>query len=55
VADAGEELDVVALEPHARAAPVAEPAAGQLVGDLLDRDRQPGGQALDDDDEGLTV
>ena len=55
VAHAGEELDVVALEAHAGAAPVAEPAAGQLVGDLLDRDRQQGGETLDDDDEGLAV
>ena len=33
-------------------AAVAEPAAGQLGLDVLDRDRQPRGQALDDDDEG---
>ena len=32
--------------------PVAEPAPGQLVGDVGGLDRQPGGQALDDDDEG---
>ncbi len=31
VPDAAEELDVVALEPHPRAAPEAEAAPGQLV------------------------
>ena len=38
VADPAEELDVVTLEAHARAAAEAEAAAGQLVADLLDGD-----------------
>ena len=35
--------------------PIAEPAAGQFDADLLDGDGQAGGQALDDDDQGLAV
>ena len=45
VADAAEELDVVVLEAHARPAAVAEAAARQLVGDVVDRgsaDRRAG-------------
>ena len=33
----------------------AEAAAGQLGGDVVDGDRQAGGQPLDDDDEGRAV
>ena len=36
MADAAEELDVVALEAHAGATAEAEAAAGELVADLLD-------------------
>ena len=50
-----EEPDLVLLEPHPGPAAVAEAAAGQLGADVFDRDRQPGGQALDDDDERLAV
>ncbi len=55
VADAAEQRDVVLLEAHARPAPEAQPPAGQLGLDLLDRDRQARGQALDDHDQGLAV
>ena len=48
VADAAQELDVVALEAHAGAAPEAEAAAGELVTDLVDGDRQARGEPLDD-------
>ena len=37
VPHAAEELDVVALEGHPGAAAVAEPAAGQLVGEVVGR------------------
>jgi hypothetical protein len=55
VADAAEQRDLVGLEAHARAAPVAEAAPCQLVGDVGCLDGQAGGQALDDDDEGFPV
>ena len=55
MADAAEQRELVGLEAHAGTAAVAEAAAGQLALDLLDRDGQAGGQALDDDDEGLAV
>ena len=55
VADAAEELDVVTLEAHARAAPEAEAAAGELVADLLDGDGQARGEALDDHRERRAV
>ena len=55
VADAAEERQLVLLEAHPGPAAEAEPAPGQLGLDLLDGDRQPGGQALDDDDEGPAV
>ncbi len=51
MADAAEELDVVLLEAHAGAAPEAEPAPGQLGGDVVDRDGQSGGEPLDDHGE----
>ena len=54
MADAAEERDLVLLEAHAGPTAVAEPAPRQLVLDVL-HDGQPGGQALDDHDEGLAV
>jgi hypothetical protein len=55
VADAAEELDVVALEAHAGTAAEPEAAPRQLVADLLDGDGQARGQALDDHREGGAV
>src|SRR5207244_3979573 len=55
VADAAEELDVVALEAHAGTATEAEPPTGQLVADLLHGDGQARGQALDHHRERGTV
>ena len=53
--DAAHQRDLVRLEAHPGTAPVAEPAAGQLVGDVGGLDGQPGGQALDDHDQGATM
>ena len=55
VTHAADDDDLVALDAHAGAPPVAEPPSGELDADLVDRERQPGGQALDDDDERTTV
>ena len=55
VADTADQGDLVGLEAHAGAPPVAQPASGQLVGDVGGLDRQAGGQALDDDDQGAAV
>ncbi len=55
VADPGGQCDLIGLEAHARSAPVAEPPAGELLGDLLDGDREAGGQPLDDDHQGAPV
>ena len=55
MADAAEELDLVLLEAHARPAAVAEPPAGELVGDVVDQDRETGGQPLDGDHQGRAV
>src|SRR5918998_4026447 len=55
VADAAHDRDLVLLEAHARPAAVAEAASGQLAADVVDDHRQPGRQALDDDDEGASV
>ena len=55
VADAAEELDVVALEAHAGATAEPEAAAGELVADLLDGDGQARGQPLDHHREGGAV
>ena len=55
VAHAAEELDVVALEAHARTAAESEAAAGELVADLLDGDGQARGQTLDHHREGGAV
>ena len=55
VTDAAEEGDLVRLEAHARAAPVAQAAPGQLGGDVGRLDGQPGGQAFDDHDQGFAM
>ena len=55
MADPPGQGDLVGLEPHAGAAPVAEPAPGQFIGDVVGPDRQPGGQTFDDDDQGTAV
>ena len=55
MADAADEGDLVLLEAHARASPVAEAASGELALDLLDPDGQAGGEPLDDHDEGGPV
>jgi hypothetical protein len=55
VADAAEQRQLVDLETLPWPASVAQPAAAHLGLDLLDRDRQPGRQPFDDDDEGLAV
>src|SRR5581483_552750 len=55
VAHAAEERDLVLLEAHARAPAEAQPAPGQLGLDVLDRQGQTRGQALDDHDQGLAV
>ena len=54
-ADAGEPLDVVALDLHPGAAAVALHPAGEVAVDPLGGDRQAGGEALDDGDERLAV
>ena len=55
MADPADDGDRVGLEPHARTPPVPETAPGELGVDGVDRDGEPGGEALDDDDEGLAV
>ena len=55
VADATDQGDLVGLEAHAGAAPVAEPAPGQFLADVGRLDREAGGQPLDHDDEGLAM
>ena len=55
MADAAEELDVVTLESHAGTSTEAEAAAGELVTDLLDGDREAGREPFDDDREGRAV
>ena len=55
VPDAGEDLEPVGLEPLPPAAPVAVPAACELLGELLRGDRHAGGHALEDGDERLPV
>ena len=55
MAHAAEQLELVLLEPHARPAPEAEAPAGELGCDVLDEDRQPRGQALDDRHQPGTV
>ena len=53
--DAPEQGDLVRLEAHPRAPPVAEPATGQFGRDVVGVHRQAGRQALDDDDQGAPV
>ena len=55
MAQAADERHDVLLELHARAAPVAEAAAGKGVGDVLARDLDTGRKALDDAHEGRAV
>ena len=55
MAHAAEELDVVALEAHPRAAAEAEAAAGELGADLVDGDREAGREPLDHDHQGGAV
>ena len=52
---AGEQGHLVGLELHPRTAPVAEPAACQLPGDVGRGDLDTGHHALDDGDQGGTV
>lgn len=55
MAHTAEQLHLVALEALARAAPVAEPAARELLRDVVDRQREPRGEALDDDGDRTPV
>ncbi len=55
VADAADDGDLVLLELHPGAAAVAEATAGEGVGDVVGGDRDVGGQALQDRDEGRSV
>jgi hypothetical protein len=55
VPDAAEELDLVPLERHPRAAAVAEPAAGQLVGDVGGGRANAGGEPLEHCHQGRAV
>jgi hypothetical protein len=55
VPDAAEELDLVPLEGHPRAAAVAEPAAGQLVGDVGRGRANAGGEPLEHCHQGRSV
>ena len=55
VADAADQRDLVLLELHPGAAAVAEPAAGQGVGEVVGRHPDMGGQPLEDRDQGGAV
>ena len=55
VPHAADQGQLVLLEALPRAAAVAEAAPGHLGLDVLHRDLEPGGEALDHDDEGLAV
>ena len=55
MAHAAEKRQLVALEAHARSAPVTEAAPGELVRDRLRGDAQAGREPLDDDDESPPV
>ncbi len=55
MAHAAEELDLVGLEPHAGPAAVPEAPARQFGRDVVDQDREPGGQAFDRHHQGGTV
>ena len=51
MADTAEQRQLVGFEPHAWAPPVAEAAASELVGDVVEGDRKPRRKAFDDHDE----
>lgn len=53
--DTADQGELVLLEALTRSAAVAEPATGHLGLDLVDGDLEAGGQAFDDDDQGLAV
>ena len=55
VPDAAEQLDVVALERHPRAAAVAEPTSRECVGEVVGGDRDPGGQPFQGGEQGRSV
>ncbi len=55
VPDAADHLQLVGLELHPRPAAVAEAATGQLGGQLLGGDLDPGDHALQHGDQGRTV
>ena len=55
VADAAEDRDHVLLKLHPRAAAVAEPAAGQRIGDLGAGEFNTGGHAFDNSDQGRAM
>ena len=53
--DAADEAELVALEAHAGASPVAETPASQLVADDGFGNLQASGKSLNGDDQGATV
>ena len=53
--DAGEKGDLIGLEPHPGTATEAQAATRQIGLDLLRADGETRREALDDDDEGLTM
>jgi hypothetical protein len=55
VADAADNGDLVLLELHPGTASVAEPPAGQGVGDVARRHQDVGWQSFQDRDEGRAV
>ena len=55
VADAGEHGDLVLLELHPGAAAVAQPAPGQLAGDVVGGDVDAGDHAFDNGHQGAAV
>src|SRR5690606_13243031 len=55
VAHPADDRDLVLLEAHPRAAPVAEPPSGQLVCYVVDRHRHACGEPFDDDHQATTV
>ena len=55
MANTAENLDLILLDLHAPAAAITLLTAPELVIDLIDIDRQPGGQAFDNRDQRATV
>ena len=55
MADPAEQLELVLLEAHPRAAPVTQTPARELRRDVVGEDGKTGGHALDRDHEGRTV